>query len=150
MSDCGILLTFYKEEDAKKVWDGLQDKNGEFSLKMLLSIINPKEYEENTKENDFLLFKCILNYYLNKCGFCSTSNPELEGKIIKFQAFEGVPSPEFLQALSETFNVEFTIIAWGYPGKCFEGSVIPIRYPNFHPKHKYYKWDNNIDYYVDI
>ena len=98
---------------------------------------NIKEDKEDEEEEEDL--DC------NDYGFSFIDNPELDGRTIKFIAKDGLPNSDFLQALSEMFNVEFTIIAWSDPGYYYEGAVIPIRFPNFHPDHKYYEWDNNND-----
>ena len=144
-----ILLTFYKEEDAKKVWNGLLNKEGDFSFNKLIKKLEEekmkkakedKEEEEEEEEDDIDPDWCLDHY-----GFSFSDDEELDGKTIKFIAKNGVPNSEFLQALSEMFNVEFTIIAWSDPAWFFESAVIPIRFPNFHPDHKYYEWDNNYE-----
>ena len=149
-----ILLTFYKEEDTKKVWDGLKNKKGQFSFYKLIKKIEEdddideedKEEEEEANKNEEEEEDDIdPDWCLDHYGFSFIDDPRLDGKTIKFIAKNGVPNSEFLQALSEMFNVEFTIIAWSDPGSFFQNAVIPIRFPNFHPKYKYYEWDDNND-----
>ena len=132
----GVILTFYNEEEAKKVWDGLQDENGEFSLENVIP--DPNEDEDS---DDW-------DWRLDNWGFADIYEPILEGKMIKFQTHDGIPNPKFLQTLSEMFNVRLNIIAWAGPGYFFESGLIPIRFPNFRPEKQYNENDDNNDYVI--
>ena len=117
-------LSFKSEEDAKKVWDGMQWHNKRFSFKGLIPhpatreeceekyILKPGEFDNLWRPEKKLWFDWY-HWQIHNWG-CKwdCDETQLIGCEIQFQTPWNPPCDDFLQKLANKFNVSFTSIAY--------------------------------------